>query len=266
MWTREYLKTRAKEVLRTAYWPSLLVSVIIAFAGGGRGRGGGGGSGNFNQFSDRNSDFEYFSNSFSDFDIGSILAFISVFVLIFVIVLMIVAAFRIFLGYPLEVGGRRFYVQSAQDPSSSNINLIGFAFKKGIYKDVVKAMLYKGVINLLWYFLLLIPGYVKSYAYMMVPYILADNPNIGHKRALELSNKMTYGHKFSMFVLVLSFIGWFLLGLLACCVGVVFVMPYLDATFAQLYLVLRRNAIDNGLCSYEELMIEESGHDEASEW
>jgi len=49
----------------------------------------------------------------------------------------------------------------------------------------------------------------------MVLYILADNPNIGAAEAITLSNEMTKGHKFDMFVLDLSFIGWYLLGSLA---------------------------------------------------
>jgi len=56
-----------------------------------------------------------------------------------------------------------------------------------------------------------------------------------------------------MWVLDLSFIGWYLLGALLFLVGVLFVMPYENATKAELYLVLRKNALDNGLCSYEEL-------------
>jgi uncharacterized membrane protein len=91
---------------------------------------------------------------------------------------------------------------------------------------------------------------------MMVPYILADNPNIGHKRALELSEQMTYGHKLNIFVLELSFLGWYLLGLLACCIGIIFVHPYLNATMAELYLVLRQQAIEKNLCTCEELMLD----------
>jgi uncharacterized membrane protein len=87
----------------------------------------------------------------------------------------------------------------------------------------------------------------------MVPYILADNPNIGSKRAIELSRNMTMGHKWDMFVLDLSFIGWYLLGLLALGVGILFVMPYENATNAELYLVLRNNATTSGYCSSGEL-------------
>jgi uncharacterized membrane protein len=89
----------------------------------------------------------------------------------------------------------------------------------------------------------------------MVPYILADNPNIGYRRAVELSKEMTRGHKFRIFVLDLSFIGWILLGIVVLFVGVLFVMPYIYATKAELYLALRRQALKNGLTSEEELRL-----------
>jgi uncharacterized membrane protein len=86
-----------------------------------------------------------------------------------------------------------------------------------------------------------------------VPYIVADNPDIGSKRAIELSNQMTKGEKWRMFVLDLSFIGWYLLGFLAFVIGTLFVMPYEDATKAELYLHLRERAVDRGLTSLDEL-------------
>ena len=41
------------------------------------------------------------------------------------------------------------------------------------------------------------------------------------------------------FVLELSFIGWYLLGMLVCCIGGIFVNPYYEMTFVELYWVLR---------------------------
>lgn len=64
-----------------------------------------------------------------------------------------------------------------------------------------------------------------------------------------------YGHKLDMFVLDLSFIGWYLLGSLALGIGVFFVMPYDNATNAELYLVLRKDALKNNLCTYENLLL-----------
>ncbi|HHV30106.1 DUF975 family protein [Acetivibrio mesophilus] len=250
MWTREYLKTRAKAVLRVSYWKAFLVSIILGIAGanGGGGGGGGGGSG----------DYSGYSSS------GEMIAAIIFILVVVAIVMALALAFRVFLGYPLEVGGRRFFVQNAQleGMSSEELGVLGYAFNKERYMDIIKAMLYKGVMNFLWYLLLIIPGIVKKYSYMMVPYILSDNPNIGYKRALELSEQMTYGHKFNIFILELSFIGWYLLGLLACCIGIIFVTPYVDATMAELYLVLRRQAIEKNLCTCEELMLDSILHDD----
>ena len=96
-------------------------------------------------------------------------------------------------------------------------------------------------------------SYTHLYSYRMVPYILADNPNFGADNAITLSRKMMDGNKFALFVLELSFLGWFLLGLLAFGVGILFVSPYVYATEAQLYLVLRDTAIDQGYCTAEDL-------------
>lgn len=168
-------------------------------------------------------------------------------------VILLVLAFRVLLGYALEVGARRYFIQAAED--NADLNCLGFAFEKQKYINIIKAMLWRGFINFLWYLLLIIPGIVKAYAYRMVPYILADNPNIGYKRALELSKKMTDGEKFNILILDLSFIGWYILGVMALFIGVLFVLPYVNATNAELYLFLRQGAIDKGLCSSDELLL-----------
>lgn len=109
---------------------------------------------------------------------------------------------------------------------------------------------------ILWVFgsiALSIPSIIKSYSYRMTPWILADNPQIGHRRALKLSIAMTHGHKMNIFVLDLSFIGWFLLGVLACGIGVFFVTPYVMATYAELFAELRQSAVKQGYCTMEDL-------------
>ena len=98
-----------------------------------------------------------------------------------------------------------------------------------------------------------IPAIIKQYSYRMTPWILADNPKIGYKRALKLSMQMTHGHKMAIFVLDLSFIGWFILGTLACGIGVLFVMPYYQAVQAELFARIRQGSVENGLSTMEEL-------------
>jgi uncharacterized membrane protein len=245
MWSRESLKNRAKAVLKVSYWNAFFVSIVLAVIGGSDNN-----SFNFNW----NSGNHNSSNGFSFFSttITDIFPFLLLITLVTVIIIFLFAfAFRIFLGYPLEVGGKRYFVQSAQN--NINMNYLGYGFGNGYYFNIVKTMLWKSVLTFLWFLLLIIPGIIKSYAYRMVPYILSDNPNIEYNRALELSVKMTDGEKMNMWVLDLSFIGWYLLGTLLLFVGVLFVFPYENATKAELYLVLRKHALDEGICSYEEL-------------
>ncbi len=245
MWERKELKQRAKEVLRTSYWKAFLVSIILGFVTGS------GNLPNFNLGSDNSSG--YSSSSGLDLDWGFWAPFLAIAVGAFIIVLIFALAFRIFLCFPVEVGAMRYFKQSAEQ--EVNLNHLGFAFQKQRYWDVVKTMVWRALLNFLWFLLLIIPGIVKSYAYSMVPFILAENPNIGYKRAVELSKQMTQGHKLNIFVLDLSFLGWILLGTLACFVGVLFVLPYINATKAELYLVLRNEALKNGLTTAEELRL-----------
>lgn len=77
------------------------------------------------------------------------------------------------------------------------------------------------------------------YEYRFVPYIIAENPGLDHNRVLNLSRKMTSGQKLDIFILDLSFIGWFLLGALFFGIGILFVQPYYDAVNAELYQKLK---------------------------
>lgn len=97
--------------------------------------------------------------------------------------------------------------------------------------------------------------YIKGLAYSMTGFILTDNPAIGYNRALKLSIAMTYGQKWRMFVLYLSFIGWGLLTLLTFGFGFIFLAPYIVSTNAELYVKLRDNAINSGLTSQQELNV-----------
>lgn len=97
-----------------------------------------------------------------------------------------------------------------------------------------------------------IPLLIKTYSYRMTPWVLADNPRIGFRRALKLSRQMMRGNKFELFVLDLSFLGWYLLGLLAFVIGTWFVRPYHQATIAELYAILRKNTVSQGLATMED--------------
>jgi uncharacterized membrane protein len=242
MWTRTMIKDRAKGVLSFNYWKAFVVSLVLLLAGG---RQNGGGSSNGGS-----SNYSNYGNTFNK-EAVMIFGKVALFIASIAVILIIL---RVLIGYMLEVGGRKFFIRASE--GESNMGYLGYCFKEGRYSKVLLTMLLRSIYTFLWSLLLIIPGIIKSYAYRMVPYILSDNPAIGCSRAIELSNEMTQGQKWDIFVLDLCFIGWYLLGSLALLVGVLFVMPYEDATNAELYLILRKNAIEEGLTSYQELNME----------
>ncbi len=74
----------------------------------------------------------------------------------------------------------------------------------------------------------------------MIPYLLAENPDMTKEEAFAESKKLMTGNKWKAFVLDLSFIGWYILSLLTCgIVGVFYVAPYKFSTNAALYEKLR---------------------------
>ena len=152
--------------------------------------------------------------------------------------ILLAVGFRIFIGAPLQVGGGRFFLQGAR--GETDLTDLASVFKSSHYLNVVKGMFLRGLYNFLWFLLLIIPGIVKHYAYRMVPYILAEKPGMDSDDAIQESMDMTRGHKLDMLVLDLSFLGWYLLGALALGIGVLFVHPYYEATYAQLYLTLKQ--------------------------
>ena len=99
-----------------------------------------------------------------------------------------------------------------------------------------------------------IPGIIKSIAYSMTPYILADCPNVTARDALKLSMRMTAGHKGKLFVLGLSFIGWMLLSAITFYIlYIVYTGPYMYATFSGFYLELKEQAVASGVIEASEL-------------
>ncbi len=96
-----------------------------------------------------------------------------------------------------------------------------------------------GLYTFLWSLLFVIPGIVKSYAYSMSFYILAENKGKPARECIRESMEMTDGHKMELFVLGLSFIGWALLCGITFGIAYIWVGPYMQATFTNAYKSLK---------------------------
>lgn len=106
----------------------------------------------------------------------------------------------------------------------------------------------------LWSMLFVVPGIVKGYSYSLAMYIKSENPNIPASKAIELSTRMTNGHKMDLFVLDMSFIGWGILSAFTLNIlGILYVMPYQYASKAFAYEEIKEEALANQIVSEAEL-------------
>jgi len=159
--------------------------------------------------------------------------------------------FIIFIADPLIVAGKRYFLKARQG-NNTKIGVITEIFKEG-WENVAITMFLRNIYNALWY-LTIIGGVIKTYEYRMIPYILAENPKIKRKEAFKLSKQMMKNNKWKTFILDMSFFGWnFLSVLTSGLVGIFYVNPYNSATIAELYVVLKNNAIKEKYEYYEAL-------------
>jgi len=86
--------------------------------------------------------------------------------------------------------------------------------------------------------ILSIPAIIKELQYILVPYMLADNPEITWRDALSESKEMMVGNKWAYIKLRLSFLPWQIAASFICGIGGLLVLPYIEATVCEMYLEL----------------------------
>lgn len=238
MWTRKELKTKAKEALKRNYWKVVLVSVLVILLSGGFSYGFSGGSGGSSP-QEEISEMQEMTTSPATEALSSadliiiVIVAIVIFTVVFCIVFAIAYAIAAFLYNPVLVGVNRFMLKSVDD--RAEVKEIAYAFDHS-YMNVVKTMFFKDLYVFLWTLLFVIPGVYKKYQYRMVPYIMAEHPEMNYKEALELSKNMMDGEKWHAFVLDLSFVLWHVLGIITCGILEAFyIAPYQNLTNAELY-------------------------------
>lgn len=100
----------------------------------------------------------------------------------------------------------------------------------------------RNLFTFLWSLLFIIPGIIAHYNYVMTPFIMAENPDLTAKEAINASKQLMDGHEWRLFCLELSFIGWAFLCVLTLGIGILFLNPYMNAAYAAFYRDLVRNS------------------------
>ena len=196
---------------------------------------------------------------------------IGIFLIIYLIVYAVVVTLQFLIGSflyaPVGVGCRRFFMKNRK--GAGEFKDLFAAFCDGKYIRTVKTMFSTNIRIFGWSLMFYFPGLVKYYQYYFVSYIVAENPGISKERAREISTEMAKGHKWQIFVMELSFLGWILLfalveviliciscGILAI-PGIALSFPliaYQKAAFAELYAERREYALMTGMVRQDELV------------
>ncbi|MBQ2972434.1 MAG: DUF975 family protein [Ruminococcus sp.] len=142
---------------------------------------------------------------------------------------------------PLGIGLALVFMKLARNHNNVDIADLFTSFSSRFGKDFLLGLLI-AVFTALWTLLFIVPGIVKSYAYSMAYYISLDNPEWDWKACIDESKRITNGHKWELFVLDLSFIGWYFVGSLCFGIGTLWVSAYHYTAKANYYEALKANS------------------------
>lgn len=231
MWNRAELKMRGNMAFKKNYVSAVVVALLMGIFGTVSGESSA-------RRVSENSDI-YSGNLFNVGMIIGLLAGIAT------VVILIVLVAKVFVGNLLKMGGYRFFIlnQTAQP----GIGTLLDGFRSGHYVNIVLTMFLRDLFTTLWSLLLVVPGIVKHYEYLMVPYIIAENPAMDYKEAFQISKQMMDGEKMEAFIMDLSFLGWYLLSAVTCgLLAIFYVNPYVQASFAEMYTFNKQKAYQDG--------------------
>lgn len=231
MWNRAELKMRGNMAFKKNYVSAVVVALLMGIFGTVSGESSA-------RRVSENSDI-YSGNLFNVGMITGLLAGIAT------VVILIVLVAKVFVGNLLKMGGYRFFIlnQTAQP----GIGTLLDGFRSGHYVNIVLTMFLRDLFTALWSLLLVVPGIVKQYEYLMVPYIIAENPAMDYKEAFQISKQMMDGEKMEAFIMDLSFLGWYLLSAVTCgLLAIFYVNPYVQASFAEMYTFNKQKAYQEG--------------------
>lgn len=251
MWDRKELKARAKAAFKNNYWRCVLVAIIVALLVGASGAV-------TNKVSNRSEitvngetmtneqlaaslqeviTQAAVQNNVSEAEVVEALLVVgAALASALAVFAMFSTLLKIFVWNLFEIGGDRFFTVNTTDQASLREIFRGFSPR---YGRNVLALFLRGLYLCLWTLLFIIPGIVKSYSYLLMPYLLAENPDMSRKEAFRLSRQLMKGNKWRTFVLDLSFLGWDILSIFTFgLLQIFYVRPYKAAAYAELYKAL----------------------------
>lgn len=138
---------------------------------------------------------------------------------------------------PLVYGASRAAVECVEGDEWDYFHLFK-GFSECFGSSVLLAVL-QAAFLILWALVFIVPGFIKLYAYSMAFFIQQEHKEMEPVDCITESRCMMDGYKWQLFRLDLSFLGWYLVGLLCFGVGIFFIFPYHHQARANFYEALK---------------------------
>lgn len=157
---------------------------------------------------------------------------------------LLALALQIFILSPLSLGGTRFFMYNRAGRSDEfKLEDLFWAFRSPHYRNIIWVMFRRNVIILLWVIPLIFPAILVSLELSQIPYILNETPDLPAPQVHQKSKALTQGSKGSIFLLDLSFIGWYILAHFSFGLLKPFVAAYQAQVYAVLYNQLKEPSV-----------------------
>lgn len=142
---------------------------------------------------------------------------------------------------PLNIGVAQNVLawSRGEDVNKWKVLFGGFNSAKLFFKQVGVVVL-NTILCALWAILLVVPGIIKGLAYSMYPYVLRDEPDLSVWQTLKKSEAIMKGYKGKLFLMYLSFVGWFILGAFTFGILYIWLTPYVMTSTVKFYDDVRR--------------------------
>lgn len=140
----------------------------------------------------------------------------------------------VLLSGPLTYGMCSVFLKQARDGQPMQVGDVFRGFTDDFGGTLLIGLL-TTLFTVLWSLLLIVPGIVKSYGYSQAFFVKADHPEYDWRACVDESIRLMKGRKMDLFILDLSFIGWYIVGALCLGVGTLWVTPYHLAARTQFY-------------------------------
>lgn len=211
------LRLKARQSLTGNYWPAVLVAFVASIFGALLVNGG--------SFSINIE--ERFSEVF-----GNLPAIVKWYLAIVGSAAGVLSLVNLILGGVIQLGYASYLLKQHDREICETKELFS---KFDYFGPGFLQLLLRNIFTALWSILLVIPGIIKILGYSMTPFLMVENPNLTAKEAIKLSQEKMMGHKWELFCMSLSFIGWSILATLTGGIGYIFLNPYMNAAYAAFY-------------------------------